>query len=77
MSKMSQNSYTFLHQNPPPCETEKCVNPFIQGFKYPIIRKALCNRMGPVGVVCVQSAVEILWFGHLDSFVNHNDCLIQ
>ena len=32
---------------------------------------------GPVGVVCVQSAVEVLWFGHLDSLVNHNDCLIH
>ena len=32
---------------------------------------------GPVGVVCVQSAVEVLCFGHLDSLVNHNDCLIH
>ena len=32
---------------------------------------------GPVGVVCVQPTVEVLWFSHLDSLVNHNDCLIR
>ena len=31
----------------------------------------------PVDVVCVQSTVEVLGFGCLDSLVNHNDCLIH
>ena len=41
---MKENVYTFLYENPPPCETEKCVTSFIY-LNIEMLRKSLWNRM--------------------------------